>query len=111
MHPLKLPSVICHVLLVETDNGLVLVDAGHGSHDCDDPARRVGPMRYLFRPVLDRNETAVRQVERLGFNRNDMRHIVVTHFDMDHIGGISDFPEPRSTSPPPRRSVRCSARP
>lgn len=33
------------------------------------------------------------QVERLGFRRDDVRHIVITHFDGDHIGGISDFPE------------------
>jgi len=85
--------MVCHVLLVETDNGLVLVDSGHGSHDCDDPARRVGPTRHYFRPVLDRKEAAVRQVQRLGFSREDVRHIVVTHFDMDHIGGISDFPD------------------
>jgi glyoxylase-like metal-dependent hydrolase (beta-lactamase superfamily II) len=93
MHPIGLPAVVCHVLLVETDNGLVLVDSGHGSHDCDDPARRVGPTRIFFRPVLDHNETAVRQIERLGFSPTDVRHIVVTHFDMDHIGGIADFPE------------------
>lgn len=85
--------MVCHVLLVETDNGLVLVDSGHGSHDCDDPARRVGPTRHYFRPVLDHEEAAVRQVQRLGFSREDVRHIVVTHFDMDHIGGISDFPD------------------
>lgn len=93
MHPLGAPRIVCHVLLVETDNGLVLVDTGHGLDDCADPARRVGPTRFVFRPVLDRNETAARQVERLGFNRNDVRHIVITHFDMDHIGGISDFPD------------------
>ena len=29
--------MVCHVLLVETDNGLVLVDSGFGTHDCDDP--------------------------------------------------------------------------
>ena len=92
MHPIAAPTVICHVLLVETDNGLVLVDTGYGLHDCDDHTR-VGPTRHAFRPVFDRNETAVRQVEQLGFSRDDVRHIVVTHFDADHIGGISDFPD------------------
>ena len=93
MHPLGAPTIVCHVLLIETDSGLVLVDTGHGRDDCDDPARRVGPTRFVFRPVLDREETAARQVELLGFDSNDVRHIVITHFDMDHIGGISDFPD------------------
>lgn len=35
----------------------------------------------------------MRQVERLGFSRSDVRHIIVTHLDLDHAGGMSDFPE------------------
>lgn len=86
--------MVCHVLLVETDGGLVLVDSGYGLADCADHSR-VGPMRHLMRPSLDPEETAARQVERLGFRRDDVRHIVVTHFDLDHIGGIADFPDAR----------------
>jgi len=92
MRPYGTPSIVCHVLLVETDNGLVLVDTGYGTHDCLDPTR-VGPTRHLFKPMLSKGETALRQLEGLGFTRTDVRHIVVTHFDMDHIGGISDFPD------------------
>jgi glyoxylase-like metal-dependent hydrolase (beta-lactamase superfamily II) len=84
--------VICHVLLVETDNGLVLVDSGFGLLDCADP-RRIGPSRRLLRPRFDLSETAAHQVEALGFHREDVRHIITTHFDIDHIGGIADFPE------------------
>jgi glyoxylase-like metal-dependent hydrolase (beta-lactamase superfamily II) len=84
--------VICHVLLVETDNGLVLVDSGFGLQDCRDPSR-IGPSRHLIRPIFDVGETAVRQVEALGFRHDDVRHIITTHFDIDHIGGIADFPE------------------
>jgi glyoxylase-like metal-dependent hydrolase (beta-lactamase superfamily II) len=92
MNPYGAPRIVCHVLLVETDNGLVLVDTGFGSQDCDHHAR-IGPTRHVFNPTFDHDETAMRQVERLGFTRDDVRHIVVTHFDMDHIGGISDFPD------------------
>jgi glyoxylase-like metal-dependent hydrolase (beta-lactamase superfamily II) len=85
--------LVCHVLLVETDNGLVLVDSGFGSHDRLNPAKRVGPTRHVVRPLFDHIETAAHQVERLGFRRDDVRHIVITHLDVDHIGGLSDFPD------------------
>jgi glyoxylase-like metal-dependent hydrolase (beta-lactamase superfamily II) len=32
-----------------------------------------------------------RQVERLGYRREDVRHIVLTHLDMDHAGGLRVF--------------------
>jgi glyoxylase-like metal-dependent hydrolase (beta-lactamase superfamily II) len=83
---------VCHVLLAETDNGLVLIDTGFGSKDCGDPAGRVGWSRHLVRPVLNRSDTAASQVAQLGFRRDDVRHIVITHFDSDHIGGLADFP-------------------
>jgi glyoxylase-like metal-dependent hydrolase (beta-lactamase superfamily II) len=83
--------MVCHVLLVETANGLVLVDSGYGTDDCDDPTR-VGPTRHMLRASLSRTETAAHQIERLGFKRDDLRHIVITHLDLDHAGGLSDFP-------------------
>lgn len=86
--------MVCHVLLLETDRGLVLIDTGFGLLDCENP-RRIGPSRYVLRPALRHNETAIRQIETLGFGRDDVRHIVVTHFDLDHIGGIADFPHAR----------------
>ena len=85
-------DVVCHVLLIETDNGLVLVDSGFGLLDCADH-RRIGPTRRLLRPRFDVSETAARQVEEMGFRRDDVRHVVTTHFDIDHIGGIADFPD------------------
>jgi glyoxylase-like metal-dependent hydrolase (beta-lactamase superfamily II) len=93
LFPLGCGELVCHVLLVEAANGLVLVDTGFGLADCADPGWRVGPSRYFIRPVLNPAEAAVNQIELLGFRRDDVRHVVITHFDGDHIGGISDFPD------------------
>lgn len=87
--------LVCHVLLLETDNGLVLVDTGFGLHDIADPKRRLGPYRHVIRPVLDATQTAIRQIEALGWQRDDVRNIVLTHLDIDHIGGLADFPAAR----------------
>ncbi len=84
--------LVSHVMLLETDAGLVLVDSGFGTHDHHDPAGRLGPSRYFTRPPLHLHETALHQVHDLGFDRDDVRHIILTHLDSDHIGGLSDFP-------------------
>jgi len=85
--------MVCHVLVVETDrDGLVLVDTGFGSLDCADPRRLSRPFRALVRPELDPDRTAVAHLRRLGHSPADVRHVVVTHLDIDHAGGLHDFP-------------------
>ncbi|MBK7581686.1 MAG: MBL fold metallo-hydrolase [Myxococcales bacterium] len=86
--------LVCHCLLVETSSGLVLVDSGLGLLDLRAPERSIGRgFVFAFNPALDPAETALHQVERLGFARADVRHIVLTHLDLDHAGGITDFPD------------------
>ncbi|MDI6795889.1 MAG: MBL fold metallo-hydrolase [Desulfatibacillaceae bacterium] len=81
----------CHCLLVETDKSLVLVDAGVGVEDMDDP-RRLGPMRFALNLKRDRADTAIMQTKALGYDPKDVRHIICTHLDLDHAGGLPDFP-------------------
>ena len=84
---------VCHCLLVETERGLVLVDTGLGSVDVAAGAGRLGrPFVAATRPDLAREETAAAQVARLGHRVEDVRHIVLTHLDLDHAGGLPDFP-------------------
>ncbi len=86
---------ICHVLLVERDEGLLLVDSGFGTDDLANPKRLGGPFTVMMRPSLAETETAVHQVRELGYQPADVRDIVVTHLDLDHAGGLSDFPDAR----------------
>ena len=85
--------MVCHCLLIETDDGLVLVDSGFGSRDVDRPERVGASLRLLGRPRLSHAETALYQVRNLGFKRTDVRHIVLTHLDPDHAGALQDFPD------------------
>lgn len=92
-----LGHIVCHCLLIETDaHGLVLVDTGYGLKDVDHPHRgdpRIPrPWRAMLNIRLREEETAVRQVEALGFRASDVRHIIATHLDFDHAGGLEDFP-------------------
>ena len=82
----------CHCLLIEGDDGLILVDSGLGVEDVGDPKRLGFLFNALARPRLEVAETALRQVADLGFRIDDVRHIVPTHLDLDHAGGLADFP-------------------
>jgi glyoxylase-like metal-dependent hydrolase (beta-lactamase superfamily II) len=83
----------CHCLLVETADCLVLVDTGLGLRDVAHPkARLSGFFLTLVRPEFREQMTAARQVKRLGFDPADVRHILLSHLDFDHAGGLDDFP-------------------
>lgn len=86
-------ELVSHCLLIETSECLVLVDTGIGQADIRDPVRRLGRgFLTLLRPRLSLEETAIAQVRALGFDPKDVRHIIPTHLDLDHVGGLSDFP-------------------
>jgi glyoxylase-like metal-dependent hydrolase (beta-lactamase superfamily II) len=85
--------VVCHCLAIETGDGLVLIDTGFGTEDVDDPGRLGAPSRWLMNARPETATTAIDQLAGLGFEAGDVRHIVATHLDPDHTGGLADFPE------------------
>jgi len=92
---LKEPGeLICHCLLIETPQGLVLVDTGLGKNDVE---RRSSSLLLdlLSPPRYELRETAWEQILALGFDPKDVRHIILTHLDLDHAGGLLDFPNAR----------------
>ena len=93
LHAPPYPPAACHCLLLQDPGGLALVDTGIGLLDVRDPAGRIGQQLidlagFQFHEV----QTAVRQIERLGYCAADVKHIILTHADPDHTGGLTDFP-------------------
>jgi glyoxylase-like metal-dependent hydrolase (beta-lactamase superfamily II) len=90
------PRVCCHCLVVRDPAGVALIDTGIGMEDVHDPVGRVGQIAieqagFQFQEA----DTAVHQLVRRGVTVADVKHVVVTHLDPDHAGGLADFPAAR----------------
>jgi glyoxylase-like metal-dependent hydrolase (beta-lactamase superfamily II) len=48
-------------------------------------------LRYMGVP-RDLDETAIKQVQKLGYQPKGVKHIIQTHLHIDHAGGLADFP-------------------
>jgi glyoxylase-like metal-dependent hydrolase (beta-lactamase superfamily II) len=92
--PFASGRLVVHCQLIESDEGLILIDTGLGLPDVRDPSNTLPGSLWqaLNRAQLREEETAIRQVQQLGFDPRDVRHIVLTHLDFDHAGGLPDFP-------------------
>jgi glyoxylase-like metal-dependent hydrolase (beta-lactamase superfamily II) len=84
--------IVCHCLLIESGDGLVLIDTGFGAGDARNP-RQLGAVFGLMNAEPKAETTALAQLEALGFDAADVRQIVATHLDPDHSGGLPDFPQ------------------
>lgn len=87
------PTVVCHCLLLQDGDQLALIDTGIGLHDVRNPIERLGqPLIDLAGFQFHESDTAVRRIEADGLSPRDVRHVVLTHGDPDHAGGLADFP-------------------
>jgi glyoxylase-like metal-dependent hydrolase (beta-lactamase superfamily II) len=85
-------DLVAHCLLIEAGDDLILVDTGFGIADVANPKRLGQPFRAVIRPKCVDSEPALRQIEALGLDPAAVTHVVVTHLDVDHAGGLADFP-------------------
>ncbi|MCW3020029.1 MAG: fold metallo-hydrolase [Solirubrobacterales bacterium] len=86
-------QLVCHCLLIEGADGLVLVDTGFGLDDVRNPRQLGALFNTVVRPRVNAREAAITQIRELGHDPHDVRHIITTHLDLDHAGGLPDFPD------------------
>lgn len=79
-------------LLVESSQGLILVDTGLGTGDYIREPRILKAFKLVTIVPLNPDEAVIQQIKKLGFQPEDLRHIVLTHLHFDHAGGLPDFP-------------------
>jgi glyoxylase-like metal-dependent hydrolase (beta-lactamase superfamily II) len=90
------PRMAAHCLLVEGPDTLTLVDTGAAITDVAESRRRLGRgFVAMMRPALDAAQVAAGQVRALGYDPAEVTDVVVTHLDLDHAGGLADFPGAR----------------
>ncbi len=88
-----LGSAIGHCVLIDKDGNLVLIDTGIGLAETKNPNERLGKelveqTGYIFDEAI----TAISQVKKLGYEPEQVKDIICSHLDPDHIGGLADFP-------------------
>ncbi len=84
-------EMVCRCVLLHSSGVLVLVDSGLSVADLENP-RRLGSMGKVLGIRGSPAEAARKQIEKLGHDPEDVRHIVLTHLDLDHASGLVDFP-------------------
>ncbi|MEQ1840182.1 MAG: MBL fold metallo-hydrolase [Verrucomicrobiales bacterium] len=83
-------------LLVHPAAGPVLIDTGYSARFFAETRFFPGSLYGAITPVtLTDPEGIAGQIRRLGMSPGEVRHLVITHFHADHIGGLCDFPNAR----------------
>src|SRR5688572_20855437 len=72
----------CNLLLIQTPNGLVLVETGMGDRW---PERE--RERYEVKTLVDHAEA----LSSAGYKNDDVKAVVISHLHFDHAGGATRF--------------------
>ncbi len=91
-------DLVTHVLLIEMERNLVLIDSGVGARQMQDLQRtwKGRIQRLLMGLEPDPGATAAAQLKRSGYSPRDVTDVILTHLDTDHVGGLCDFPQARA---------------
>lgn len=71
--------------------GWVIVDTGYGTQFKEATERFPGRFYRWATPTTPVGSTAA-LLENAGIKATEVRHVIITHFHADHVGGLAEFP-------------------
>jgi len=80
-------------LIEHPEKGWILYDTGYTERFYE--ATRSYPSKIyaqLVKTTIEEKDTVKAQLEAHGISALDIRHVIITHFHADHVGGLLDFP-------------------
>lgn len=86
-------KLVTHCILIEERGTLILIDTGFSTEDIKKGSLPyLNAARLLMKPHFNIKEAAVSQIKKLGYDPNDLKHIILTHLDYSQAGALWDFP-------------------
>ncbi len=83
-------------LIEHPDLGWILFDTGYTRRFYQ--ATRSFPAKiyaWITRVMIDEKEEISTQLQEAGISPDDVKHVIISHFHADHIGGLKDFTKAR----------------
>ncbi|MFT3866715.1 MAG: N-acyl homoserine lactonase family protein [Solirubrobacterales bacterium] len=75
--------------LITHPRGHVVIDGGNPVEVCEDPVARWGEVAHAAWPTMTRADGCLAQLERLGLDPGEVRHVIQSHLHMDHTGAVA----------------------
>jgi len=91
LKPVSFPALF--TLIEHPKHGPILFDTGYAPRALDAMGQFPSKLYKWILPIdLGSDETACEQLHQQGISANDVRMVVISHFHVDHVAGIGDFP-------------------
>ena len=90
--PVSFPALF--TLIEHPKHGPILFDTGYASQALNAMGQLPNKLYKWLLPIdLGTGEAACTQLQNQGISPNDIRIVVISHFHVDHIAGLGDFPK------------------